>query len=362
MKMENDVLMILRIPPPFGGGEIVSEILYNEIKNDFRFLLIKRKNHSKKKQSKLSITSIFQGLLYIIKIIFNIIKYKPKTIYIGLPKTYGAFYRNSIIISFANYKKIRVITELHGMSFPFIEQEKGRLLFNRTMNKVYAIRVLSNSIKNYLETNEFKGKIYVIDNGIPIVSKNKIILPEIHKEIRFFTLGTISDAKGFSNVIEVAINLKKNNINFIINVIGEWINETYKIKCNEIIIEHGLIQCFIFHGVKKNEDKWNIINQNHFLLHLTKFDGQPLAIIESFSSSIPVFSTKIGGIPEMIDHGKDGFLVEQNENVTSNIIDILANKINYNFLQENAFEKYNKRFSSSVMSRKIKSMINESKQ
>jgi glycosyltransferase involved in cell wall biosynthesis len=36
----------------------------------------------------------------------------------------------------------------------------------------------------------------------------------------------------------------------------------------------------------------------------------PLAIIESFASARPVVATKIGGIPELVTHGRDGLLVD----------------------------------------------------
>ena len=39
-------------------------------------------------------------------------------------------------------------------------------------------------------------------------------------------------------------------------------------------------------------------------------EGIPLTIIEAMAAGLPVVSTAVGGIPEMIDHGKSGFLAE----------------------------------------------------
>jgi len=41
----------------------------------------------------------------------------------------------------------------------------------------------------------------------------------------------------------------------------------------------------------------------------TFYENLPFAVLEALSSSLPVVTTKVGGIPEMIDDGKDGFLV-----------------------------------------------------
>ena len=41
-----------------------------------------------------------------------------------------------------------------------------------------------------------------------------------------------------------------------------------------------------------------------------KTEGYPGIIIEAYSVGIPVVSTKIGGIPEIVEHGYNGILIE----------------------------------------------------
>ena len=50
-------------------------------------------------------------------------------------------------------------------------------------------------------------------------------------------------------------------------------------------------------------------------------------IVESMAFSVPIIATKVGGMPELINHGKDGFLVEKNDDdaLASQIIDLLKN-------------------------------------
>ena len=58
------------------------------------------------------------------------------------------------------------------------------------------------------------------------------------------------------------------------------------------------------------------------------FDIQPFSIMEAFMYGKPVVATRIGGIPELVDHGKNGFLFEpENEKeLAKNILHLLSNK------------------------------------
>jgi starch synthase len=42
----------------------------------------------------------------------------------------------------------------------------------------------------------------------------------------------------------------------------------------------------------------------------TRFDYSPYAVIEAMSAGVPVISTRVGAIPEMVEDGVGGFLIE----------------------------------------------------
>ena len=49
------------------------------------------------------------------------------------------------------------------------------------------------------------------------------------------------------------------------------------------------------------------------LLMTSKNEGTPVSIIESLYFATPVVSSKVGGVPDLIEHGKNGFLVNSFE-------------------------------------------------
>lgn len=359
--MNKNVLFILSIPPPFGGGEIVSQILHNSIKNDYECITFSKSNYSKSKQGNKNIFSYFFGIYYVTVTFIKLIQIRPSAIYIGLPKTFHAFLRNAIIIWITTFLKIQVYCEFHGMNFPFIENSKfQKKVLVATLRRISKIRVLSISIKKYIVDLGYSGSIYVINNGIDKPSKIATTKPQEKSKFNILYLGAISKSKGFLRVLEIFNSLDddlKEKIH--LNVIGEFIRSSEFDHFNKFIEDKQLSNYITFHGKKNGTDKWRLISNNHLLIHLTNFDGQPLTIIEAMSLGIPTIATNVGAIPEMIDNNNNGFLIQDNDEVKDIIIQLLTKNINYELICKNSYSTFQNHFTADKMVNNIINMIKE---
>ena len=69
-------------------------------------------------------------------------------------------------------------------------------------------------------------------------------------------------------------------------------------------------------------------------------------ILEGFASANIVIATKVGGIPEIIEDGKNGFLVDtEREALAEKILDVYQNRYNLKNIRENAISILKDRFS-----------------
>ena len=66
-----------------------------------------------------------------------------------------------------------------------------------------------------------------------------------------------------------------------------------------------------FHGTVGGEQRLRALGSARALLHLINFE-EPfgLSVIEAMASGTPVIATRRGSMPELIDHGTTGFLVD----------------------------------------------------
>jgi glycosyltransferase involved in cell wall biosynthesis len=90
--------------------------------------------------------------------------------------------------------------------------------------------------------------------------------------------------------------------------------------------EKGLKDVF-FHGPVENNQIPKYLNQANILLNPTNVDNLPMNLLEAFASGVPVVSTNVGGIPDLVGDEKAALLVEPGNYraMAEKVIGLLAN-------------------------------------
>lgn len=66
-----------------------------------------------------------------------------------------------------------------------------------------------------------------------------------------------------------------------------------------------------FLGFKRGQELYDIVRHARFVCVPSEwYENNPMTIVEAYSMGVPVIGTRIGGIPEIVDEGKTGFLFE----------------------------------------------------
>ena len=95
-------------------------------------------------------------------------------------------------------------------------------------------------------------------------------------------------------------------------------------------------ETFRFVGQLKNEEifQWYSNNKVSCFINLSDSEGVPVSIMEAMCIGVPVIATNVGGSREMIDDGKNGFIVEKDDEI-SVIVDRVKRIIN---MTDNAYQ------------------------
>lgn len=161
---------------------------------------------------------------------------------------------------------------------------------------------------------------YLIGNGINIQpflkfngQKAKNIRAEfaLHRKRIIGTVGRVSAQKNPHGFIEIARKVlkKRQDVKFIFVGGGELLDDMQSQVRNL-----GLSQSIIFTGVRCDVPEL-IANFNVFVLP-SLWEGMPRSVIEAMVMSKPIVVHNISGIDEIIEDGKDGFIIPINKTHT----------------------------------------------
>lgn len=125
-------------------------------------------------------------------------------------------------------------------------------------------------------------------------------------------IGRLIAKKGFTNLIRACAVLVERERSFRCELFGEGPLEK---DLHEQIVELELQECVQLAGPKpQHEIRARLANASVFVLPSVPeaeggMDNLPTVIMEAMATGLPVVSTRIGGIPEMVIENETGFLV-----------------------------------------------------
>ena len=164
--------------------------------------------------------------------------------------------------------------------------------------------VLGNIYRDFAVNNLKLANVVLVDNPISFTGKRK---DASASPVTFLFLGVLTHDKGAFDLVEAARILKEEGLRFKINMCGAGKGET---EVRESIARYGLEDTVILPGWVKGDDKLRIFEDSHVFVLPSYTEGMPMSILEAKCAAMPSISTKVGGIPDIIEDGKDGYLFE----------------------------------------------------
>lgn len=214
----------------------------------------------------------------------------------------ASFWRKAIFIYIAKFFHKKVVWHMHAGRFAVFYQQH-RYAVRKVVNKSDVIIALSEYWKEYFK-NEFPTK------RVEII-KNVISAPRVHKQqTDYFTLlflGLLGKNKGIYDLLEC---IRDHKVEFQ-GKLQLYIGGNGEIEhVKQLIKEYGIADITIFEGWVSGDKKIELLNKSDAYILPSYKEGLPISILEAMSYGMPIISTPVGGIPEIVSNGENGYLVE----------------------------------------------------
>lgn len=149
----------------------------------------------------------------------------------------------------------------------------------------------------------------------------------VSKNVDLVFFARVVKVKGIEDLIKACRVVKKKFEHFTLNVIGP-ISNSYKEILGELILSFGLEKNIKIIGyIKNRENLYKEILKSKISVLPTYHDVGAGTVCECMILGIPVIAYNVGGIPDLLENGKNGVLVEPHNIVqlAEEIINLLNN-------------------------------------
>ncbi|ABB24236.1 glycosyltransferase family 4 protein [Pelodictyon luteolum] len=130
--------------------------------------------------------------------------------------------------------------------------------------------------------------------------------PEPDNEVpQLLCVGRLVPAKGQHILLNACALLKNEGVRFHLTLIGDGPDRT---SLEQFSREHGLEGAVKFTGIQGQDKVREWYDMADMFILASFAEGVPVVLMEAMAKEIPVISTRITGIPELIEHGHNGLL------------------------------------------------------
>ena len=231
------------------------------------------------------------------------------------------------------YKK-KVIYHVHAGEYDLFYKNSNWLtkqLIKYVVQQSDLIICLSNYWQSFFQKNFTAKRIAIVNNVVAYPKIDNKKNNSSSKIMNILFLGRIGNNKGIFDILKIIIKNKdiyNNKIKLHIGGDGDVK------KLLKIIQENDLRNIVEYLGWVSNNEKNNLLLHSDIYMLPSYAEGLPVSILEAMSYGMPIISTNVGGIPEIVKHQYNGLLFQPGD------IDAIENALQFFINQPQKIEEY----------------------
>jgi len=267
-------------------------------------------------------------------------------VHYAIPHATSAYLARQIIRK--HNSDIKIITTLHGTDITLVGLEPSFLpLVKFSIEESDGVTAVSRFLKEKTITNyNIDTKIEVINNFIdtklykvnPNIQMREKIAPDGEKIL--IHTSNFRIVKRVTDTIKI-LELVKKEIPAKLVLVGDGPDRS---ECERLSRELDLYDDVIFLG--KQDGLEEILNCADLFLMPSQSESFGLSALEAMACGVPVISSSVGGLPELIRHNETGYIAEFSDvkRMARYAIDLLKNNKKYKAFSQNARKRAVKNF------------------
>ena len=339
--MAHKILFIAPLPPPVHGSAMVSQYIkdsrvVNEAFDcDFVNLSTSR---SMEEIGKGGIKKLFRFLASYLIVLWKLITHRYSLCYLAITCHGMGFLKDAPFVLLCKLFGRKVVLHQHNKG---LSRDVARWPYRWLMPLVYrntTVMLLSWHLYEDVSSVVEREQVVVCANGVPpIINENEdenenvddakqnyltqtsqtdtdISCNAVEPSVpRLLFLSNLIESKGIYVLLEACRMLKEEGIVFQCDYVGGESKLISGESFRNAIAERGLTDCVTYHGPQYGAAKDRFFRGADIFVQPTSDDCFPLTLVEAMQYRLPIVSTDVGAIPDIVTDGVNGFVCPQRD-------------------------------------------------
>lgn len=360
-----EILFICPLPPPVHGSSIVSQsikdsaVLNEAFEMDFVNLSTSRKVEEIGKQSlMLYAKKVLRFIGIYTSTLWKLIIHRYDLCYLAITCHGVGFLKDAPFVLLCKLFRRKIVIHQHNKG---MAKDVDRPFYRWLLPLVYKnakVILLSWHLYPDIEKVVKREDVMICPNGIkPTVNPNFQRLPNNIPHILF--LSNLLIDKGVLVLLNALKILKDKGYSFVCDFVGSETKDIDAARFAKEVEERGLNNLAIYHGRKYGEEKDVYFKQAEAFVLPSFNEAFPLVNIEAMEYKLPIVSTNVGGIPDEVVDGENGFIIKDkdSQSLADALCKLLGDESLRQKMGENGFQKFKAKFTEKCFENKIKDIL-----
>lgn len=231
------------------------------------------------------------------------------------------------------WRRIPMVTTIHG----YVHAPRFSKMWLYEILDRYAIRsmnrvvLVSQAMEDEFRDGFSRRKMHIIPNGIDVeatlqqaevepASYLNEFLAQHHPVI--LGVGRLSPEKSFETLIAAFAEILYSFPRSGLLIVGEGPAHQ---SLSDLALEYGLGDSFMLPGFVDNTS--SLMAESDVLVMPSRTEGTPMTALEAMALALPIIASRVGGLPELLEHGNAGILLD--ELVPRNLTNVVMENLRF---------------------------------
>ncbi len=263
------------------------------------------------KSGKFTLDNTFLAMKQYARFLSALRSFRPHLLHLHTSQGWG-WLKDTLYVLAAHTLGLRVVLHVHAASFDELYGGMNRPLqaySRRVMGLADAVIAVSAEWGRSLSHLAPSSRLVVLRNCVSVAGFPPISAQRFQEPPKALFLGSIGPRKGAFDLLAAMDRVKGEGCALQLWLAGYEERPGDLQIASRRVQQAGLGECCALVGTIAGAEKMQLLRTAALFVLPSFNEGLPMAILEAMAAGLPIISTPVGGIPEVVREGDNGFLV-----------------------------------------------------